>query len=91
MAPDERAGPDLVLRTAAPPLLPAYAAQAPYNVILVELAEAPGIRLAGNLVTSADAPLDSVDPARLRIGARVQVVFAETGGVSVPRWILEKA
>lgn len=73
-----------------PPLLPAYAAQAPYNVILVELADAPHIRLAGNLVTSADAPLDSVDPARLRIGARVQVVFTETGGMAVPRWLLEK-
>ncbi|MBT2470219.1 OB-fold domain-containing protein [Streptomyces sp. ISL-66] len=74
-----------------PPLLPAYAAQAPYNVILVELADAPHIRLVGSLVTSADAPLDSVDPARLRIGARVQVVFTETGGVVVPRWVLEKS
>ncbi|WP_371616435.1 Zn-ribbon domain-containing OB-fold protein [Streptomyces sp. NBC_00454] len=74
-----------------PPLLPAYAAQAPYNVILVELADAPHIRLVGNLVASADAPLDSVAPARLRIGARVQVVFTETGGVAVPRWILEKS
>ncbi|MGW7332352.1 Zn-ribbon domain-containing OB-fold protein [Streptomyces sp. NPDC054840] len=74
-----------------PPLLPAYAAQAPYNVILVELADAPHIRLAGNLVTSADAPLDSVDPARLRIGARVHVVFTETGGMAVPRWVLEKS
>ncbi|MCC0097552.1 MULTISPECIES: Zn-ribbon domain-containing OB-fold protein [Streptomyces] len=73
-----------------PPLLPAYAAQAPYNVILVELADAPRIRLAGNLVTSADAPLDSVDPARLRIGARVQVVFTQVRGMSVPRWVLEK-
>lgn len=35
-------------------------------------------------------PLDSVDPARLRIGARVQVVFTGTGGMTVPRWILEK-
>ncbi|MDK9496593.1 OB-fold domain-containing protein [Streptomyces katrae] len=74
-----------------PPLLPAYAAQAPYNVVLVELADAPQIRLAGNLVASADAPLNSVDPARLRIGARVQAVFTEVGGMSVPRWVLEKA
>lgn len=73
-----------------PPLLPAYAAQAPYNVILVELADAPHIRLAGNLVASPGAPLNSVDPARLRIGARVQVVFTETGGMTVPRWVLEK-
>jgi uncharacterized OB-fold protein len=74
-----------------PPLLPAYAAQAPYNVILVELADAPQIRLAGNLVSAAGAPLNSVDPARLRIGARVQAVFAEVGGTVVPQWLLERA
>ena len=58
--------------------------------IVVELADAPRIRLVGNLVTAPDAPLDSVDPARLRIGARVQVVFTETGGMAVPRWLLER-
>ncbi|MGH4029684.1 Zn-ribbon domain-containing OB-fold protein [Actinomycetota bacterium Odt1-20B] len=73
-----------------PPLLPAYAEQAPYNAIVVELAEAPRIRLVGNLVTSADAPLNSVDPERLRIGARVQVVFTEVDGVTLPRWVLER-
>ncbi|MGR3931566.1 Zn-ribbon domain-containing OB-fold protein [Streptomyces sp. BRA346] len=74
-----------------PPLLPAYAAQAPYNVILVELAEAPRIRLVGNLVASADAALDSVDPVRIRIGAPVQAVFhAMPGGPTVVRWLLER-
>ncbi|MEU7583823.1 OB-fold domain-containing protein [Streptomyces sp. NPDC041068] len=73
-----------------PPLLPAYAEQAPYNAIVVELADAPRIRLVGNLVASPDAPLNSVDPDRLRIGAKVQVVFADVGGVAVPRWILER-
>lgn len=67
-----------------PPLLPDYAAQAPYNVVLVELAEAPRIRLVGNLVSSAGAPLNSLDPARIRIGARVHVVFS--GGL--PQWVL---
>ncbi|WP_055539632.1 Zn-ribbon domain-containing OB-fold protein, partial [Streptomyces neyagawaensis] len=43
-----------------PPLLPDYAEQAPYNVILVELADAPRIRLVGNLVSEAGARLDSV-------------------------------
>src|SRR3954463_6836198 len=43
-----------------PPLLPDYAEQAPYPVVLVELAEAPRIRLVGNLVTEAGARLDSV-------------------------------
>ncbi|MGV9883751.1 Zn-ribbon domain-containing OB-fold protein [Streptomyces sp. NPDC003006] len=73
-----------------PPLLPAYAAQAPYNAIVVELADAPRIRLVGNLVAEPDAPLNSVDPRRLRIGAKVQVVFADVGGVTVPRWVLER-
>ncbi|WP_406861506.1 OB-fold domain-containing protein [Streptomyces sp. HUAS MG47] len=73
-----------------PPLLPDYAAQAPYNVVLVELADAPRIRLVGNVVSAPDAPLDSVDPARLRIGAAVRVTFAEVDGVTVPRWILER-
>ena len=70
-----------------PPLLPAYAAQAPYNVIVVELAEAPRIRLVGNLVTGPDAPLNSVPPDRIRIGAKVQAVF---DGDGMPRWVLER-
>ncbi|WP_149179328.1 OB-fold domain-containing protein [Streptomyces sp. TRM49041] len=74
-----------------PPLLPAYAARAPYNVAVVELADAPRVRLVGNVVTAPDAPLDSLDPARLRIGAPVRVVFTETdGGLTVPRWLLER-
>ncbi|APY87733.1 hypothetical protein DCW30_23010 [Streptomyces alfalfae] len=73
-----------------PPLLPAYAAQAPYNAVVVELAEAPRVRLAGNLVAAPDAPLDSVAPERLRIGVKVQVVFADVDGMAVPRWMLER-
>ncbi|GHG81058.1 Zn-ribbon domain-containing OB-fold protein [Streptomyces griseocarneus] len=73
-----------------PPLLPAYAAQAPYNVVIVELADSPGIRLVGNVVATAGAGLDSVPPSRLRIGAPVTAVFAEIApGVTVPRWVLE--
>ncbi|MFB8176139.1 Zn-ribbon domain-containing OB-fold protein [Streptomyces sp. NPDC055966] len=67
-----------------PPLLPAYAEQAPYNVVVVELEDAPRIRLVGNVVSRAGAPLGSLDPGRLRIGARVHVVFA--GGL--PQWVL---
>ncbi|MCI3272334.1 Zn-ribbon domain-containing OB-fold protein [Streptomyces cylindrosporus] len=66
-----------------PPLLPDYAAQAPYNVIVVELEEAPRIRLVGNLVAEAGARLDSVAVERIRIGAKVRVVFA--GGL--PQWV----
>ncbi|MFD1660828.1 Zn-ribbon domain-containing OB-fold protein [Streptomyces caeni] len=70
-----------------PPLLAAYAAQAPYNVIVVELAEAPRIRLVGNLVSGPGAPLNSLAPDRIRIGAKVQVVF---DGDGMPRWVLER-
>ncbi|MER7535984.1 OB-fold domain-containing protein [Streptomyces sp. NPDC097704] len=73
-----------------PPLLPEYAAQAPYNAVLVELADAPRVRLVGNVVAAPDAPLNSVDPARLRIGAPVRVAFTEVDGVIVPRWLLER-
>ncbi|GKQ36666.1 Zn-ribbon domain-containing OB-fold protein [Streptomyces sp. A012304] len=71
-----------------PPLLPDYAEQAPYNVIVVELAEAPRIRLVGNLVSAAGARLDSVPVERLRVGARVRVVFDADGGL--PQWVLER-
>ncbi|MGN9793625.1 Zn-ribbon domain-containing OB-fold protein [Streptomyces sp. NPDC054847] len=71
-----------------PPLLPDYAEQAPYNAVVVELLDAPRIRLAGNVVAAPDAPLNSVDPARLRIGAGVRVVFTRDG---LPRWRLERA
>lgn len=75
-----------------PPLLPAYAEQAPYNAVLVELSEAPHIRLAGNVVASPDAPLNSVDPARLRIGAPVRAAFHPVGpgGFTLVRWLLER-
>ncbi|MFK8912142.1 Zn-ribbon domain-containing OB-fold protein [Streptomyces sp. YS-3] len=74
-----------------PPLLPEYAAQAPYNTVVVELAEDPLIRLVGNVVAEPDAPLNSVAPERLRIGARVQVAFTGTdSGTTVPRWLLER-
>lgn len=76
---------------AHPPLLPAYAAQAPYNAIVVELAEDPLIRMVGNLVATPDGPLNEVPPDRLRIGAAVRVCFHEAaGGVTVPRWRLER-
>jgi uncharacterized protein len=74
-----------------PPLLPAYAALAPYNAVVVELLDAPRIRLAGNVVAAPDAPLNSVDPARLRIGAGVSVAFTRIGDITVPRWLLERS
>jgi len=72
---------------AHPPLLPAYAEHAPYNVVVVELEEDPALRLVGNLVASADGPIDGVDPATIRIGEPVQVVFAQVDDVALPRWV----
>ena len=69
-----------------PPLLDAYAAVAPYNVVLVTLAEDPTLRMVGNLVTSPTGAIDEIDPATITIGEPVQVVFADVDGVALPRW-----
>lgn len=74
---------------AHPPLLPWFAARAPYNVVLVALEEDPAVRLVGNVVARAGGGIDEVDPARLRIGAPVRAVFERVGeGIHLPRWVL---
>ena len=70
-----------------PPLLPAYAAFAPYNVIAVELDEDPQLRLVGNLVTSAGGAINEIDPRAIEIGEPVRVVFAKVEDVYLPRWV----
>ncbi len=75
-----------------PPLLAAYAAVAPYNVILVELEDAPTIRFVGNLVTGPDGALDEIDPATIVIGEPVEVTFGrlvrdDGSSVLVLRWV----
>jgi hypothetical protein len=72
---------------AHPPLLPAYERLAPYNVITVALAEDPSLRLVGNLVARSDGPINEVDPAAIRIGDPVRVVFQAVGDVHLPRWV----
>jgi uncharacterized OB-fold protein len=75
---------------AHPPLLPAYAEQAPYNVVVVELDDDPSIRLVGNVVASAGAGLDSVDPSELAIGQPLRVVFSLVADdVWLPQWTVE--
>ncbi|WP_406493621.1 OB-fold domain-containing protein [Streptomyces sp. NBC_01604] len=71
-----------------PPLLPEYAALSPYNVVVVELVEAPHIRLVGNLVSEPGDPLNSLDPHTIRIGARAH--FAYDGTTGLPQWVLER-
>jgi uncharacterized OB-fold protein len=64
---------------AHPPLLPAYAEKAPYNVIVVTLAEDPALRMVGNL--------DGAEPADIGIGAGLRVVYPEPiEDVVLPRW-----
>ncbi len=70
-----------------PPLLPAYTDLAPFNVIVVALDEDPTLRMVGNLVESAEAPLNSIDPHTVEIGEPVQVVFAQVDDMILPRWV----
>ena len=70
-----------------PPLLPAFAEVAPYNVIIVALDEDPAIRFVGNLVARADGPINEIDPATIQIGDPVHVTFARVDDVTLPRWL----
>lgn len=71
-----------------PPLLPAFEKLAPYNVIVVELEDDPSIRLVGNLVARAGGRINEVDPATIRIGMPVRVLFERVADdVALPRWI----
>lgn len=71
-----------------PPLLPEFAAVAPYNVVVVALDEDPAIRLVGNLVAGAGAAIDSVDPATITIGEPVRAEFEPvTDAVALLRWV----
>ncbi|HUY86386.1 MAG TPA: OB-fold domain-containing protein [Acidimicrobiales bacterium] len=73
---------------AHPPLLPAYLQFSPYNCIVVALDDDPSIRMVGNLVASAGAPLNSVDNSELQIGTNVKVVFDKLNDeITLPRWI----
>lgn len=74
---------------AHPPLLPAYAEQAPYPVAVVTLDEDPTLRMVGNVVRTPDGPLGELGPDDLAIGDRVEVAFPDpVEGVVLPRWIL---
>jgi uncharacterized OB-fold protein len=70
-----------------PPLLPAYAELAPYNVVIVALDEDPTIRFVGNLVATEGGPIDELDPATIEIGEPVRVTYARIDDVTLPRWM----
>jgi hypothetical protein len=60
---------------AVTPMLQAYV---PYNVAVVEIDGAPGVRLVSNVIDA--------DEASLAIGLRVQVVFEPAGEILYPRF-----
>lgn len=63
------------------PVIPAFRDEAPYNVVNVELDDAPGIRVMGNVVDAAGS--------ELKCGQAVEVVFDDvTDDVTIPRWKL---
>ena len=70
-----------------PPLLPAYTDLAPFAAILVCLDEDPTLRIGGNLVASAEGPINEIDPSTIQIGEPVRVVFARVDDVTLPRWV----
>ena len=71
-----------------PPVLPAFEPLAPYNVVVVALDEDPTLRLVGNLLASPDGAINDIDPATIRIGEPVRVVFQPAGeDVVLPRWM----
>ncbi len=71
-----------------PPLLPVFNDLAPYNVIVVELEEDPAIRLVGNLISSADDPINAVDPSSIQIGVPVEAVFVPMEeDATLIRWV----
>ena len=62
-----------------PPVLPAFAQDAPYAVALVQLDDDPALRLVGTIV---GMPLDE-----LAAGIPVEVVFDDvTEEVTLPKW-----
>ena len=72
---------------AHPPLLPAYQAFAPYNVVTVALEEDAKLRLLGNLVARPDGPINEIDPSTIRIGEKVKLIFQKVEDIHLPRWM----
>ena len=70
------------------PLMLDFTELAPYNAIIVELEEDPSIRLVGNLVPEAGAPINAIAYEDVEIGAPVQAVFEQVNDeISLPRWV----
>jgi uncharacterized OB-fold protein len=72
-----------------PPLLPTFAAEAPYVVAVIELDEDARIRLVGNIVREVDGSIGAVPTTEIAIGASVTAVFGKSiEGYPVPQWVM---
>lgn len=70
------------------PLMLDFTLLAPYNAIVVALAEDPTVRLIGNLVPAAGAPINAIAFEDIRIGTPVAVAFEYINEeLSLPRWV----
>ena len=70
-----------------PPVLPAFAGDVPFVVLLVELDE--GVRMVGRLVGDDGAVLRTDGPAEgLAMDAPVALRWREDAGVTLPAWTL---
>ncbi len=71
------------------PVYPALADFAPFPIVIVELEEKPTLRISGNVLAAPGAAINSVDPAKLRIGQPVHVTFQQVAeDVVLPQWLL---
>jgi uncharacterized OB-fold protein len=76
-------------------LLPAFEKDAPYNVAVIQLDEAPTLRIFGRVVRGGAAggsgeAREPVDPSLLAIGARLKVAFEKVADdVALPLLLLE--
>jgi uncharacterized OB-fold protein len=70
-----------------PPTLPAFADKTPFPVAVVELDDAPGVRMVGNLIAAPGAPLNSLTGEAIDVGMPVKVCFERVAeDVALPCW-----
>jgi uncharacterized OB-fold protein len=63
-----------------------------WHVIIVELAEDPTLRIVGNLLPSAGAAINEIDPRTIEIGAPVRAVFDNVADdLALIRWVPARA
>lgn len=69
------------------PTLPAFADKTPFPVVIVELDDAPGVRMVGNLIAAPGAAIDSVPAGDIAVGMPVRVSFERAAeDVALPCW-----